>query len=141
MIIKFMTFPQRRSILKSFIESQRGCCTFVWMFCRRKINACINHIHERALAAVYNNEISPFKELLRKSKSRTMHQRNIKIWASELFKFKNNLSNDITAQLICKINSVGQRFTFGVGNGEIPGASGQYHWCSPELTANSQAKI
>ena len=77
------------------------------MFCGRQTNARINHIHERALRAVYNDEISPFEELLGRDKSETIHRRNIKILAAELFKIKNGLSNDIMAQLICKRNSVG----------------------------------
>ena len=77
------------------------------MFCGRQTNARINHIHERALRAVYNGEISPFEELLRRDKSETTHRRNIKTLVAELFKIKNGLSNDIMAQLICKRNSVG----------------------------------
>ena len=77
------------------------------MFCGKQTNARINHIHERALRAVYNDEISPFEELLGRDKSETIHRRNIKILAAELFKIKNGLSNDIMAQLICKRNSVG----------------------------------
>ena len=106
-ISKFMTFGQRRNIMKAFIESQFGYCPLVWMFCGRQTNARINHIHERALRAVYNDEISPFEELLGRDKSETIHRRNIKILAAELFKIKNGLSNDIMAQLICKRNSVG----------------------------------
>ena len=93
--------------MKAFIESQFGYCPLVWMFCGRQTNARINHIHERALRAVYNDEISPFEELLGRDKSETIHRRNIKILAAELFKIKNGLSNDIMAQLICKRNSVG----------------------------------
>ena len=62
-ISKFMTFPQRRNIMKAFIESQFGYFSLVWMFCGRQTNARINHIHERALRAVYNDEVSPFEEL------------------------------------------------------------------------------
>ena len=65
--------------MKAFIESQFGCCQLVWMFCGRQTNARINHIHEIALRAVYNDEISPFEELLVRDKSETMHQRNINI--------------------------------------------------------------
>ena len=36
-----------------------------------------------------------------------MHQRNIKILASEFFKIKNNLSNDIMVSFICKRKSLG----------------------------------
>ena len=42
----------------------------------------------RALKAVYNDELSPLEELLRKGKSKTIYQRNIKILAAKLFKIK-----------------------------------------------------
>ena len=84
--------------MKAFIESQFGYCPLVWMLCGRQTNARINHIYERALRAVYNDEISPFEELLRRDKSDTIQRRNIKRLAAELFKIKNGLSNDIMAQ-------------------------------------------
>ena len=71
-----------------------------------KSNEKINHKHERALRAVYNDEISPFEELLGRDKSETIHRRNIKILTAELFKIKKGHSNDIMTQLICKRNSV-----------------------------------
>ena len=55
------------------------------MFCGKQTNARINHIHERALRAVYD-EISPIEELLGRDKSETIHRENIKILATELFK-------------------------------------------------------
>ena len=106
-ITKFMTFGERRNIMKAFIESQFGYCLLIWMFCGRQTNARINHILERALRAVYNDEISPFEELLERYKSETIPRRNIKILAAELFKIKNGLSSDIMTQLICKRNRVG----------------------------------
>ena len=105
-ISKFMTFAQRRNIMKAFIESQFGYCPLVWMFCGRQTNARINHIHEMAQIAVYNDELSPFEELLGIDKSDTIHRRNVKILLAELFEIKNGLSNDIMAQLICRRNSV-----------------------------------
>ena len=96
-ISKFMTFGQRRNIMKAFIESQFGYCPLVWMFCGRKTNARINHIHEKALRVVYNDELSTSEELLGRDKSETIHRRNIKILAAGLFKIKNGLSNDIMA--------------------------------------------
>ena len=104
-ISKFMTFGQRRNIVKAFIESQLGHCPLVWMFCGRQTNARINRIRESALRAVYNDEICSFEELLGRDKSETIHRRNIKILAAELFKIKNGHSNDIMTQLICKRNS------------------------------------
>ena len=93
--------------MKAFTESQFGYCPHVRMFCRTQTNARVNHIHERALRAVYNDETSLFEELLGRDKSETIHRRNIKILAAELFKIKNDLLNDTTTQLICKRNSVG----------------------------------
>ena len=67
-INKFLTFAQRKNIMKAFIESQFGYCPLV-KFCGRQTNARINHILDRALKAVYNDEISPFEELLGRDKS------------------------------------------------------------------------
>ena len=106
-ISKCMTFAHRMNIMKAFIESQFGYYPLVWTFCRRQNNARINHIHERTLRAGYNDEISPFEELLQRGKSETMHRRNIKIFAAELCKIKNGILNDIMTQLTCKRNSVG----------------------------------
>ena len=72
------------------------------MFCGRQTNARKNHVHKKALRAVYNDEISPFEELLGRDKSETIHRRNIKVLAADLCKIKNGLSNDIKVQLICK---------------------------------------
>ena len=70
-ITKFLTFAQRKNIMKAFIESQFGYCPLV-KFCGRQTNARINHILDRALKAVYNDEISPFEELLGRGKSETI---------------------------------------------------------------------
>ena len=96
--------------MKAFIESQFGYCPLVWMFCGRQTNARINHIHERALRAIYNDEISPFEELLGRDKLETIHRRNIKILSAELFKIKNGLSSDIMTQLRRLQSSFTNRF-------------------------------
>ena len=77
------------------------------MFCERQTNARINYIHKRALRAFYNDEISPFEEVLERDKPETIHRRNIQILDAELFKVKNGLSNNTVAQQIWKRNSVG----------------------------------
>ena len=52
---KLLSLEQRKLLMKSFIESQFGYCPLTWMFCGRKTNARINHVHERALRIVYRN--------------------------------------------------------------------------------------
>ena len=54
-ISHYMSFDQRRVLLKGFVESQFGYCPLTWMFHSRKANSRINHIHERALRIVYKD--------------------------------------------------------------------------------------
>ena len=68
-ICKFMSLKQRRTLMKSFIESQFGYCQLMWMFCGRKSNNRINYLHERALRIAYNDNQSSFENLLRKDRS------------------------------------------------------------------------
>ena len=77
--------------MKAFITSEFGYCPLVWMFHCRKLNSRVNKLHERALRIVYQDYISSFTELLEKDNSTTMHNRNIQLLATELFKVKNEL--------------------------------------------------
>ena len=86
--------------MKSFVESQFAYCPLVWMFCSKKSNNRINQIHERALRLVYKDSTSTFEELLIKDDSVTIHQKNIRLLAVELYKIKNNLSTEIMNRLL-----------------------------------------
>ena len=85
--------------MKSFIESQFSYCALTWMFHGRKANNRINHLHERALRIVYNDNISSFDELLRRDDSCSIHHKNLKHFAIELYKVQNNLSTPIMNEL------------------------------------------
>ena len=61
------------------------------MFHSRKLNSRVNQLHERALRIVYQDYASSFTELLEKDNSTTIHNRNIQLLATELFKVKNGL--------------------------------------------------
>ena len=62
------------------------------MFCSKKMNKKINHVHERALRLVYNDYRTPFDELLKNDKSVSIHHRNLHNVAIEIYKVKNKLS-------------------------------------------------
>ena len=96
----FMSFKQRRILLKTFIESQFGYCPLIWMFHSRRVNNKINHLHERSLRIVYKDNYSSYVDLLAKDKSFTIHQKNIQSLAIELFKVKRNLSNVIMCNIL-----------------------------------------
>ena len=54
-LVKLVPFERKRLLMKSFIESQFSYCPLIWMFCSRKMNQKINHIHERALRLGYQD--------------------------------------------------------------------------------------
>ena len=65
----------------------------------------INNIHERALRMVYENSKSlSFHELLQKDNSVSIHQRNLQILATEIFKAKQGGSPKIISDLFHFIN-------------------------------------
>ena len=91
--------------MKAFIESQFSYCPLIWMFCSRKMNKKINHIHERALRLVYEDYTTHFEDLLVRDKSVSIHHRNIQKVAIEMFKVKNNLSPDFIKNLFFLANT------------------------------------
>ena len=70
------------------------------MFHGRELNNKINHLHERSLRIVYEDNNSSFKELLKKGNSSTVHHTNIQSLAIELFKLKVILSNTIMDDIL-----------------------------------------
>ena len=88
-VAQYRNLAERRSRIKTFIFFQFGYCTLVWMFHSRKMNNHINSLYERALRVVYRDYNAVFSELLSKDKSVTIHQKNLQLLATEIFKTKN----------------------------------------------------
>ena len=61
------------------------------MFYSRKFNHKTNRIHERGLKTVYSDK-SSFNELVNKSRSFTIHQKNVQSLAIEIYKCIHGLS-------------------------------------------------
>ena len=51
----------------------------------------MNSLHERVLRVVYRHYNAIFSELLSEDKSVTIHQRNLQLLATEIFKTKNEI--------------------------------------------------
>ena len=94
-----MNLAQRRSIMKALISCRIGYCPLVWMFHSTKINIRINSLHERALRVVYGDYNGTLSELLSNDKSVTIHQRNLQLLATEIFKTKNELNPKIMEEI------------------------------------------
>ena len=86
----YMDTKKRRVLLNAFITSQFSYCPLGWMFHSRTMNNRINKIHERALQLVYKDE-----KFLSFDKSVRIHQENLQILATEIYKTKNDLRLEI----------------------------------------------
>ena len=84
-VAHYMNVAYRTLTMNAFIFSQFGYCPLAWMFYSRKLNNRINYIHERALRIAYRDYESTFQQLLKQNKSVSIHQRNLKILATEIF--------------------------------------------------------
>ena len=73
-------------LFEGFSYSQFKYCPLAWTFYGRNTNHEINLLHERALKLVYNDYELPFKKLLEKNGSFTVHHYNIQTLCIELYK-------------------------------------------------------
>ena len=69
------------------------------MFCTKNLNDKINHIHERALRLVYLDYTSSFEEFFEKDNSVTIHIRNLRSLAIEMFKVVKGIGPEIVKDL------------------------------------------
>ena len=68
----------------------------IWMFHSRKMEHRINSIHKRALKLVYQDSYNlTFQKLLAKEKSVSIHQKNLQLLATEIFKSKTGVSSEL----------------------------------------------
>ena len=74
------------------------------MFHNRSLNNKINRIHERALRITYNDKSSSFQDLLKKGNSVSIHHRNIRTLATEIFQFLQGLSPPILNEVFSERN-------------------------------------
>ena len=98
-IATFMNVSKKRIIKKSFTESQFGYGPLIWMFHGRGLNNKINRIHERVLRIPYYDKSSSYGELPTKDRSVTIHHRNLRALAIEIY----NVIHGISPQLLNEV--------------------------------------
>ena len=94
-VTPFMTLSEQRLLMNSFFKTQFNYCPLIWMCHSRENNRKINQLHERCLRTIYNDKQSSFNELLEKDGSVSMHERNLKFLATEMYKINNGLSTPL----------------------------------------------
>ena len=72
----------------------------------RTINNKINRLRERCLCLVYNNNKSSFQEPLDKDTGVTIHVKNVRAVAVEMFKVSNKYSTSLMSEIFDKRNNV-----------------------------------
>ena len=86
--------------MNAFFKSQFSYCPLVWMYHSRANNSKkINRLHERCLRIIYSDKQSSFEELLEKDGSLSIHQRNLQVLATEIYKVRKGLSPAIITEL------------------------------------------
>ena len=80
------------------IKSQFACCPLVWMFCFRQSNNLINKVHERALKLIYQDNCN-FEVLLEKQHDFSIHQRNLQVLMTEIYKIVNSIAPSMVNSL------------------------------------------
>ena len=91
----YMPKEKTRIVMRAFVISQFRYCPLIWMFHDRGVNSKINHIHERALRIAYQDFTSSFAELLINDNSVSIHQRNLKLFVTEIYRTKMNINPSI----------------------------------------------
>ena len=87
-----MNLPKRKVLMNAFFNSQFSYCPLIWMCYSRIIDKKINRLHERCLRIIYGDKQSSFEELLEKDSSVSIHERNIQILATEMYKVSKGMS-------------------------------------------------
>ena len=91
-VASYINISKRRILRNAFFKSQFSYCPLVWMCHSHANNGKINRLHERCLRIIYSDKQSSFETLLEKDGSVSVHNRNLQILATEMYKIKNDLS-------------------------------------------------
>ena len=87
-----MDTVELKQVMKVFILSQFNYCLLIWMFCERRFNDKINHLHEMALRIAYKDDNSDFTTLLEKDNAVKIHIKNLQVLIPEIYKTRNHLN-------------------------------------------------
>ena len=75
--------------MNAFIKPNFSYCPLDWLFHSRSLNNKINRLYKKVLRLSNRNKITlSFEELLKEAETVNIHQRNLQILATEIYKAK-----------------------------------------------------
>ena len=95
----YLNTNKRKTICTTMVKSQLNYCPLVWMFCPRRSSNLINKVQERALRITYNDQLTDFKSLLSNHNEITLHQRNLQVLMTEIYKIISHIAPPIMSSL------------------------------------------
>ena len=107
---KLLFFNKRRTLFKTFVESQSKYFLIVWMFSRRTNNK-ISRLHERALRNVYDDDVSTFDQFLDTDKFFCTHHQYIQTLLSKIYKtLHDNSGNSLKELFVRRESTINLRY-------------------------------
>ena len=92
-IRKYLTVVKTKQLYNAFINSQSNYTSIIWMFCQKQDYLKIEKIQYKALKIVYNSNDS-YEELLLRNNEVSIHQKQFRILATEVFKSLADINPD-----------------------------------------------
>ena len=90
-VTPYINLSKRKILMNAFFNSQFSYFPLIWMCHSSIIHKKINRLDERCLRMIYCDKQSSFEELLLKDSSVSIHERNIQILATELYRVSKDL--------------------------------------------------
>ena len=104
-ISNYMDDRKVKQTMHVFLLSQFSFCPFIWMFCDREMNNRINRIHEKSLRLAYDDYESSFQNLLEKDNSTSIHDKNLQLLLTEIYKTLHNLNPSFMKEIFTERNT------------------------------------
>ena len=87
-----MSLSKKPTLISAFFNSQFNYSPLIWICHSRENGNKINRLHERCVRIIFDDKPLSFNALLEKDGSVSIHERNIKILATEIFKVSKYLA-------------------------------------------------
>ena len=94
-IRRYLNADQANILCNTYIMSSFNYCPLVWMFCSKQAHNLINATHRRALSVKLNEYSLGIDDLLSRTKTVSIHTRNLRLMLAEVYKSINQLNPEV----------------------------------------------